>query len=241
MNKEKVFVVGDIHGEFTMMEKILKKWNPEEEQLVILGDLADRGDHSKETLELAYQLVQKNKAVIVKGNHDDMFEKYLEDPENNYGLYYMNGGEKTVRSLLGRLASPKNHQENAENIKKTYPWLLPFLKSLRYFYEWEKYLFVHAGVDLTLDNWRYSTNRDFIWIREGFYDQRNNTEKIIIFGHTVTSRLHSDRSNFNIWKSNDGLIGIDGGAVYGGKLHALVLSKEKIEKHYSLSSEKMNK
>lgn len=235
MNKEKVFVMSDIHGEFTMMETLLEKWNSEEEQLIILGDLADRGPNSKAAFELAHHLVETESAIVIKGNHDDMLEKYLEDPMENYGLYYMNGGGKTVESLLGKASFGKNQEENAQAIKEKYSWLLPFLKSMRYFYEWEQYLFVHAGVDLTLDNWRDSTKRDFIWIREGFYDQKNHTDKTIIFGHSVTANLHREMSNFDIWHSGDGLIGIDGGAVYGGKLHALLLSKEGIEKHYFLS------
>lgn len=238
MDKDKIFVVSDIHGEFMMMEELLEKWNPKEEQLVILGDLADRGPNSKEALELAYHLVQTEDAIVIKGNHDDMLEKYLEDPVRNQALYYMNGGGKTIDSLLGGASSKRDHKRNVQAIKEEYPWLLPFLKSLRYFYKWENYLFVHAGVDLTLDDWRDSTKRDLIWIREGFYDQKNNTGKTIIFGHTVTSSLHRERLNFDIWQSGDGLIGIDGGAVYGGRLHGLVLSKEGVEKHYFLSNER---
>lgn len=236
MKKEKVFVVGDIHGEKKKMEEILMHWNEAEEQLVFLGDLADRGPHSKETIESAYNLVCQKEAILVKGNHDDMLEKYLEDPQKHHLHYYMNGGEKTLHSLLGDKLSKKNPIKNAEKVKVDYPWLLPFLKSLRYFYEWEDYLFVHAGVDLTLKDWKDSAKRDFIWIREGFFDQKNTTNKTIIFGHTVTSRLHADMSNFDIWESGDGLIGIDGGAVYGGELHALRLSKEGIEKQYSITS-----
>ncbi len=235
MDKDKVFVMSDVHGEFAMMEEMLKNWNRKEEQLIILGDLADRGPNSKATLELAYHLVQRKGAIVLKGNHDDMLEKYLEDPLRNQGLYYMNGGGKTIDSLLGEASLGRDHQKNVQAIKEEYPWLLPFLKSLSYFYEWENYLFVHAGVDLTLDDWRDSTERDFIWIREGFYDQKNQTGKTIVFGHSVTANLHRERSNFDIWQSGDGLIGIDGGAVYGGRLHALVLSKEGIEKQYSLA------
>ena len=238
MIKEKVFVMSDIHGEFEMMKELLEKWEPKEEQLIILGDLADRGPNAKEAIELAYHLVQKKNAIVIKGNHDDMLEKYLEDPVRNEGLYYINGGGKTIQSLLGDAKSESNHKKNAAAIKEKYPWLLSFLKSMRYYYEWADYLFVHAGVDLTLDDWKDSTKRDFIWIREGFYDQENNTDKTIIFGHSVTANLHREYGNYDIWQSGDGLIGIDGGAVYGGKLHALVLSKEGIEKHYFLSNER---
>ena len=132
MKKNKVFVMSDIHGEFRMMKELLKNWNSKKEQLIILGDLADRGPSSKETLELAYDLVRNKEAIVIKGNHDDMLEKYLKDPIRNAGLYYMNGGGKTIESLLCGAVSKIDHKKNVRAIKEKYPWLLPFLKSLRY-------------------------------------------------------------------------------------------------------------
>lgn len=237
MIKEKMFVVGDIHGQFMMLEELLENWQPDEERLLFVGDLADRGDNSKAVFERIHQLMEEEEAIVVKGNHDEMLELFLENPSEHLPLYYMNGGESTVNSLLGRSTSRENYQENVEEIKAEYPWLLPMLKSLPLYYEWGDYLFVHAGVNLRKENWRDSSDHDFVWIREGFYDQPNHTNKTIIFGHSVTSTLHGDMSNFDIWESGDGLIGIDGGAVYGGKMHGLVLSKEAIEGHYVVENE----
>lgn len=237
MNKEKIFVVGDVHGQITMVKQLLKHWKPKEEQLLFVGDLADRGENSKATLELARELVEKQNAIVIKGNHDEMLEMFLEHPDEYVMLYYMNGGGKTVNSLLGREADQQEFEKNAQEIKEKYPWLLSFLKSLPLHYEWGDYLFVHAGVNLRKDNWRDSSDHDFVWIREGFYDQPNHTDKTIIFGHTVTATLNKGVNNFDVWKSGDGLIGIDGGAVYGGKMHALVLTKDKIEDHYFVENE----
>lgn len=237
MEKDKMFVVGDVHGQITMLNQILENWNPNEEQLLFLGDLADRGENSKATLEIAKHLVDTHDAIVIKGNHDEMLEKFLENPAEHVMLYYMNGGGRTVNSLLGREAKQNDFQENVSEIKEQYPWLLSFLQSLPLYYEWGNYLFVHAGVNLKKDNWRDSSNQDFVWIREGFYDQPNTTDKTIIFGHTVTATLHHSMTNFDIWESGDGLIGLDGGAVYGGKMHALVVSKEKILNHYFVENE----
>lgn len=235
MNKEKVFVVGDIHGQAKMFEEILDFWNENEEQLVLLGDLADRGPYSKEAIKRARHLVNDHHAILVKGNHEDLLENYLKNPKDHHLHYYMNGGETTLRSLLGEELDEKAAWKNAGKVREKYPWLLPFLESLPYFYERNDYLFVHAGVDLKLRDWRDSRKRDFIWIREGFFDQKNTTDKTIIFGHTITPHLHGNLTNYDIWSSGDGLIGIDGGAVYGGKLHALRISKEGIEKEFSIS------
>lgn len=236
MTKDKMFVIGDVHGQITMLEELLNYWKPDEERLLFVGDLADRGEHSKATLERAHDLMTNHDAIIIKGNHDEMLEKFLEHPSENLTLYYMNGGESTIDSLLGRSTNRLHYEENVKEIKEKYPWLLPMLKCLPLYYEWGDYLFVHAGVNLQLSDWRDSTPHDFVWIREGFYDQPNHTDKKIVFGHTVTATLHPDMKNFDIWESGDGLYGIDGGAVYGGKLHGIVLSPTEKITHYSIEN-----
>lgn len=238
MNKDKVFVVGDVHGQISMLDKLLMSWKPDEERLLFIGDLADRGENSKAVLERVYELMKNDEAIVIKGNHDEMLENFLEHPSEYFSLYYMNGGESTIHSLLGRKTSRENMTEQASEIKEKYPWLLPMLKSLPLYYEWGDYLFVHAGVDLSLSDWRDSKAQDFIWIREGFHNLPNRSNKKIVFGHTVTATLHPQLSNYDIWESGDGLYGIDGGAVYGGKLHGLVLSEsEKINHYYVENTE----
>lgn len=237
MKKEKMFVIGDVHGQITMLDRLLDHWQPEEEQLLFVGDLADRGEDSKAVFERVRDLMETEDAIVVKGNHDEMLEQFLEYPSENVGLYYMNGGQSTVNALLEESTERKDYAEHVKEIKDAYPWLLPMLKSFPLYYEWGDYLFVHAGVNLQLDDWRDSSDHDFVWIREGFYDQPNHTDKKIFFGHSITPTLHGDMSNFNIWQSGDGLIGIDGGAVYGGALHGLVLSKEETLEHYVVENE----
>ena len=234
MNKEKVFVVGDVHGQITMLNELLEYWNPEEEQLIFLGDLADRGENSKATLERARELMMQHNAIVVKGNHDEMLENFLEEPALSLAQYYMNGGEETVHSLLGRHTNRGDFLRSVSEIKETYPWLLPMLKSLPLYVEWGDYIFVHAGVDMRSANWRDSSPKDFVWIREDFYNHPNTTGKKVVFGHTVTASLHSTSSNWDIWESGDGLYGLDGGAVYGGKLHGVVLSKTEKLAHYAV-------
>ena len=236
MTKDKLFVVGDVHGQITMLEELLTYWQPEEERLLFVGDLADRGENSKATLERVRQLMAEHDAIVVKGNHDEMLERFLESPLKHLANYYMNGGESTINSLLGRSTNRLSFLKNVAEVKEKFPWLLPMLKDLPLYYEWGDYLFVHAGVDLSLDKWQDSTARDFVWIRDGFYDQPNHTDKKIIFGHSVTATLNEGTANFDVWESGDGLYGIDGGAVYGGKLHGLVLSKTEILKHYEVEN-----
>ena len=43
--KEEVFVVGDVHGEITLLKKLLEKWDREKQQLIFIGDWGDRGEN----------------------------------------------------------------------------------------------------------------------------------------------------------------------------------------------------
>ena len=45
--KDEVFVVGDVHGEITLLKKLLEKLDREKQQLIFIGDLGDRGENSK--------------------------------------------------------------------------------------------------------------------------------------------------------------------------------------------------
>lgn len=236
ITKDKVFIVSDVHGNINMFEKMLENWNPNTQQLVILGDLGDRGPNSKACFMKANELVKEHGAMCFKGNHEDMLINYLRDPQKHAPLYMLNGGYQTMSSLLDRDVSKAKPEDIAEEIKEENAWLLPFLDSLILKYEWGDFVLVHAGVNLTLDDWKDSKPHDYVWIREGFLDQKNSFDKTFIFGHTVTATLHNKPNDFSIWGSGDGKIGIDGGAVYGGQLNGLLIDKHNILETYVVSS-----
>lgn len=234
--KEKIFAIGDIHGQITMFKEMLEHWDEEKEQLLLVGDLGDRGENPKACFELARKLVEEQGAICLRGNHEEMLIDFLKNPRLMAADYDMNGGGVTIQSFLETDISGIDANELAASLKTKEPWLVPFLESLPLKYEWEKYVFAHAGVDLTIDDWRDSTPENFVWIREGFYDQPNHTDKTFVFGHTVTAMLHGDNRNTDIWTDNDGKFGIDGGAVYGGTLHGVVFDKNGMVNHYKINN-----
>ena len=88
-----------------------------------------------------------------------------------------------------------------------------------------------------MDDWHDTEPKDFYWIREPFHKGVNNTGKTIIFGHTPLRGLNEDGDFMKLWQQ-DGKIGIDGGAVFGGALHGIVWSDGQIEKIYSIENTK---
>ncbi|WP_144537120.1 metallophosphoesterase family protein [Bacillus thuringiensis] len=223
--KKSIFVVGDLHGCKENLDEVLKSWKRETEQLILLGDLIDRGPDSLGCILTAMKLQEEYGAIILKGNHEAMFLQWLDMPHSYAESYFRNGGRETLSTFLPDYEF-KYLTEVADYIKREFSREVEFLRNLPLYHETDSHIFVHAGVDLILQDWRESGEDDFLWIREPFHKRKNKTGKIIIFGHTPTPYLHHDDNNCDVWVSPcKTKIGIDGGAVFGGYLHALRISE----------------
>jgi len=84
---EKIFAIGDIHGCFdklcALMDKI--KIDRSKDTLLFLGDYIDRGPDSFDVIEYLIDLKKHfQKIVFLKGNHEEMLEKYLSGKKQAY-------------------------------------------------------------------------------------------------------------------------------------------------------------
>ena len=98
--KPYVYVISDIHGELALFQKLLEDFDPVNHQLVLIGDLIDRGPKSKECVLLGKELVEKYDAIYLRGNHEEYFLQFLVAPEDWLPSYVRNGGKETINSLL---------------------------------------------------------------------------------------------------------------------------------------------
>lgn len=236
MMKKELFAIGDVHGQISMFKKMLTHWNEETQQLLLIGDLGDRGENPKDCFLLAKMLVEQKEAIYLKGNHEAMLLAFMNQPEKNYGVYCLNGGMKTLETFLhSGLDDEYSPTEIVMILTSRYPTLQPFLETLPLYYEWGDFLFVHAGVDLTKRDWRQTADYDYVWIRESFHKEKNNTGKTIVFGHTITPALYGDNQTTDLW-IEDHKIGIDGGAVYGGALHGVLFNKQELVKDVKIDN-----
>ncbi|RUL50508.1 serine/threonine protein phosphatase [Lysinibacillus antri] len=242
---EKVFAIGDIHGNYELLEQLLQFWNPDEEQLVFLGDYIDRGPDSLKVLQTIMDLSEQYEIITLAGNHEQIFLSWLDKPEEVSEFYFNPkiGGADTVKSLydvphFSIVVDNFSVIEIAEAIRKKQSAVIKFLKQLRTFYQWDSYLFVHAGIDATVENFKETNKEDYFWIREDFFATPHLAKEIVVFGHTPTPLLNEDRSS-NVWVSPcRKKIGIDGGgAIYeAGQLHGLLFSSQSKEiKIYSVA------
>lgn len=241
MGKDKAFVFSDPHGCYDTMMKLLKNWDKENEELVILGDLVDRGLQSKEVLQFAYVCMSEG-ATVLLGNHDKMLLDFLNlsvleaDFIDMYLVWYYQGGRDTAASILGMSPAHVDTYTPAR-LKEAlleHEYVLDTLALLERYYEFGNVLFVHAGVPVEYQShWRDTPLFDMIWHR-GVQTEPNDTGKIIVCGHTPTRGVHRGGSD-DIWvRGTRDLIMVDGGCAYDGQLNAIVIDRNgNIEKTYS--------
>jgi serine/threonine protein phosphatase 1 len=229
---KRTLVISDIHGEIKLFERLLAdvNYNSSQDQLILLGDYVDRGPNSRKVLEKVIEL-KSDGALVLKGNHEDMMIKALTTDEEYSWKNWINrnGGRKTLESY-GLNESEFVVQDDEQFIKpmlhdETLDRHLNFIQKLDHFIELEEYIFVHAGVH-PIQPLEETDPYTFMWIREEFYSAYSG-QKTIVFGHTPAMHLHGKHS---IFFGKNRIIGIDGGAVFGGQLNCLELPSKEV--HY---------
>jgi protein phosphatase len=72
-----VLVVGDVHGHDRLLAPFVALAGAESLFLVSLGDLTDRGPDSPGVLRLVRRLVEEERGLFLRGNHDDKLFRTL--------------------------------------------------------------------------------------------------------------------------------------------------------------------
>lgn len=249
MKKEKYFAIGDIYGRLDQLTTLLREWNKDNEQLILLGNYVDYGSYSKQTLYEIEALVEKYGAIALQGNHDCVFKQFLnnngEIDQEKHGKILEFGREDTFRSFI----EPYNKVEDfsagmfAKMIKEFNPGIYELLNNLPNYHETDDFVFVHAAVDPLIPDWKDTTEEDLLWMREPFLHTHNPTNKIVVFGHTRTGVIRSIEEGYSYdeslkrkdlddsaWQSpGKSKLGIDGGNVFGGLLLGAHLDSSKSE------------
>lgn len=208
----RILAISDIHGEIGLFNTILNKINylPNKDQLILLGDYIDRGPRSADVLEKVIQLHNEG-AIVLRGNHDQMMVNAAHGGKEEWNYWQRNGGNITVASY--------GHQMTRDKLfkNKLFQKHITFIETLKYYYVHDQFVFAHAGIDPKRP--LSETDRDtFLWIREPFLSEYSGN-KVVVVGHTRTVYLHDDPNNCDIYFGENNIVGIDGGAVFGGQLN----------------------
>lgn len=220
------FVLSDIHGSYNELVEALTHWDSNNEHLIVIGDLIDRGPDSLKVVQLLMKLQEErpDNVTVLKGNHEDMFTSWLVDtPHELLAMYYADTHRETLLSFFEndkKKFRKASRRQRAEHVVYKYKAELHFMKNVPLFHETENMIFVHAGIDLDADDWRTAT-KDMLWVRNTFIYAEKQAPKRVFFGHTPTMTIHRDNSS-DIWINPNGdKVCMDGGLVFGGQLNAL--------------------
>lgn len=221
------FLVSDIHGCYNEFEELLGFWN-KEDTLVLLGDYIDRGPDSLKVLQKIIDLKNEygEKVIALRGNHDDDFSQWLSMPSEEAPFYYLSRFKETIFSFYEgdkKKFNKASRRYKHMHINYKYKDVVRLLKQMPYYHETEHCIFVHAGFNLNLEDWKDSKLSDFIWIRDSFYEYKVEAPKKTFFGHTPVAYFHHENKPYHFSKTK---VGIDGGCVFGGALIGLRIDKE---------------
>lgn len=219
--RKKIFAISDVHGHYKEMINALNESGYDENNdnhlLVVCGDIFDRGTESLSIYKYLKKLTNKNKAIVIKGNHETMFIDYLSGKSVSPFNYLHNGTNETLADFLHQTAPfemwcilSNEYDEPTygtfvmfiesarKQINKEYPELLEWLQNLPYYYETKNYIFTHGAIDTNAIDWHephciryhYVDWKALMWDNgEFFCKDVKNTDKKIVIGHFGTEQL----------------------------------------------------
>lgn len=232
------YVCSDIHGQYDAWMRAIDKSNIDlnnNDKLVILGDLIDRGPKSLECVEYALNLRKEypNQVTYLRGNHEQMFLDFvnIQDPKDDLDSYINlqvngqtwigNGGTNTLKSFLNGI--PESPFDAYFMLNNHLVDLIKQLNQLPYYKidEANNCMYVHAGFEsgYILD---IQKPEEMLWIRDEFYNEFDPIKgdvldgKLIVHGHTPVQFFDS-YSGKGFFHGGHHL-GVDGGAAMSEKV-----------------------
>ena len=228
----RAYAIGDIHGHIGLLRGVHDLIATDMARhgaapVIHVGDLVDRGPDSRGVIDyLSKGIAEGQDWVVLKGNHDRMFTRFLRDPaEPEPGLrtdlswlHPRLGGVETLASYGVRSAGDrpvgKVHADAVAAVPRAHR---DFLETRPAWHRIGEVLFVHAGIrpGIAIE---VQDETDLVWIRAGFLDDPSDHGVLVIHGHTAIDHPthHGNRVN------------IDTSAAYGGPLSAIVVEGREV-------------
>jgi len=182
----RVLAVGDIHGMYEKLIKLMDKINfvPEDDLLIFLGDYIDRGPDSGKCLQYIYDLQQTcpNSVVCLMGNHEVMMTSYFMQKSGSYHNLIVDYADSWLEN--GGFATMKQLDELGTETKER---LVTWASNLPVQFRFQEFIFCHAGIDPDVPL-EVQNEYDMLWRRQQWWEQYRGKE-IIVVGHTPVQKV----------------------------------------------------
>lgn len=240
---KRIIAISDIHGEVTYLEGVLKKADySENDILVIVGDIIEKGRESLKTVRYILELMAKNPNVYVTMGNVDLYRLslFLDDTQEGNkefidGLYWTKDVWKRglFLDILDEMEIPleelcaENVMEIKRRVKEQYKAELDFLWNLPTMIFMGDFIFVHGGVYSDKAE-ELTETEPFVYLKlDDFMNKDVTFKKTIVVGHWPTCLYRKDVLSMNpLFDYEKHIIGIDGGCALkknGGQLNALLI------------------
>lgn len=224
---KRTLVIGDIHGGLKALVQLFEraKLDPQDE-LIFLGDYVDGWSDSANVVSYLIELAKQNTCIFLRGNHDDLVQRWLKNGELN-DKWLQHGGQSSMDT----------YRKLTDEEKKRH--IVFFDQMLNYYIDKKNRLFVHAGfTNLKGPEAEYNPI-PFYWDRtlwelamaidpklkpeDPTYPNRLKIFNKIFIGHTPVTRLGKTKPIHlsNVWN-------MDTGAAFKGRISLMDVDTEEI-------------
>lgn len=216
IEKNKTYAIGDLHGNFKALKRVLKKWHfrNEADRLIFLGDLADGHSHPDKCL---LRLLEIKDLIPIIGNHDLFLKKWLD------------------RGIIDERWKKIGAKHTIDALYDYKPELKEYFSKAVYYHVQDGMIFTHGGfnhkrlitkqrkLNFAINRNMYRTSKQYARQNIKFkpiFDEKNSVEIDCIFiGHSPTENY--------LPAFNSNLINLDTGAGNGGKLTMIDIYSKK--------------
>lgn len=220
----RTIIIGDVHGCYHALSALLERVKPvaDQDRLIFLGDLFDRGSDSFEVFQTVKKLANSfgDSFVLLLGNHED----YLLQPE-------LTKRQRFIWEQVGRQATVASFEAARARMEDSIPWMK---EHVRLYWKTDQFQCVHAG--LMVDPPEVNDIETLVHSHEIVLMNRY-TGPLTITGHIALEHatwFAGDGETTEELEENTvvnlpatGIICIDTGCGKGGKLTAMVIEGQK--------------
>ena len=232
----RLLAVSDVHGNLPWLKGLLEKAAfSQEDALVLVGDLVEKGTESLATLRYVMELSRTHTVHALCGNCDDLAADFVyggSGLDRDFYRYYLQvWGERSLILQMAKEAglpcrAPEDLPALRAGLAEHFAPELQFLRDLPTILTAPGYVFVHGGVPSyehmeELDAWRCMKNDDFL-------DQGHAFPWYCVVGHWPVSLYRSGPPCCApLIQRERKIASIDGGCVLqaDGQLNALFLPR----------------
>lgn len=217
-------IIGDIHGDSFALSRLLEELKPnvQEDKLILLGDLFDRGPDSWGVFQIVRELAEAfgDRFVLLRGNHED----YLLTEDPSWELF-------SLWNRVGRGATFNSFADNNAEMKDAADWIR---KRAVLFYRGDGFQCVHAGLKVD----PIEANDARTMVHDHYVVERNRYDgPLTIVGHIALEMATWFCGDGNSYQwiidgrwydlPEKGIICIDTGCGKGGRLTGMVIEDSK--------------